>query len=150
MPRSKISAAELAVIIDHLDDMIDAATTGLLLQRSVPRKERNAIIIGQIAYWRNAISAFKWAKSLAYQRGGHIHGGIREPIQQSGVDTGKRGGNLWGLLAKAKADGVRYAKSIGQEIRTSDTGNAERNSIIEHGRNDSRVDDGQGIQKGGD
>lgn len=80
MPRSKISAAELAVVVDHLDDMIDAAQTALELTKSVPRTERNVLIIGQIRYWKHIIGGFKWAKRLAYQRGGHIHGERRESI----------------------------------------------------------------------
>lgn len=149
MPRSKISAAELATIVDHLDDMIDACVTALELQRAIPKRDRNILIEGQIRYWKNLVSGYKWAKRIAYQRGGHLHGERRGDIKQTRVNLEPGSGDIRGLLAKAKDFGVRHTESIRQEIRTDGAGNVGRNPESINGGIDSGIDDGSQLSQGG-
>lgn len=150
MPRSKISDAELATIVDHLDDMIDACVTALELQRAIPKKDRNILIEGQIRYWKNLVSGYKWAKQIAYQRGGHLHGERRGDIKQARVNLKPGGGDIRGLLAKAKDFGVRHAESLRQEIRASGARYVGGNLESINGRTDSGIDDESKLSQGGD
>lgn len=52
----------------HTNDMIAAAEAGRSKMMEIPPPHRGPQVLGQIAYYQNCISGFKWSLGVARQR----------------------------------------------------------------------------------
>jgi len=67
--KTKLTSVEVAVIVAHLQPLINGLVVSLIELRKSEGSNKNTYVTNQMTYYKNSISALRWAMEVAKQRG---------------------------------------------------------------------------------